>query len=80
METYNEVSKAVVAFANSKNIDLVLRYDRDSEEESVNDPRETLKVINRPVIFQKRLDISDLILQSFGGQQPVARRAATQTK
>jgi len=67
MDTYKEVASVVAAFANAKNIDLVLRYDRESDPKTQSvDPRETLKIINRPVIFEKRLDISDLILRQLG--------------
>jgi Skp family chaperone for outer membrane proteins len=63
METYQQLAEVVASFANRRQIDLVLRYDReDGSTAGSADPRETLKIINRPVIFQKRLDISDLIL------------------
>ena len=66
MATYKQVAATVAAFANAKNIDLVLRYDRDADPSSQTvDPRETLKIINRPVIFEKQLDISDSILRQF---------------
>ena len=74
MATYKQVAAAVAAFANQKNIDLVLRYDRKSAPgNQVVDPKETLKVINRPVIFEKGLDISDSILRQVSA---VARTAA----
>ena len=66
MATYQQVAATVAAFAHAKNIDLVLRYDRDSDPSSQTvDPRETLKIINRPVIFEKKLDISDSILRQL---------------
>ena len=66
MATYNQVVTAVTAFANAQNIDLVLRYDRAAQPSTQSvDPRETLKIINRPVIFEKRLDISDVILRQL---------------
>ena len=66
MTTYNQVVTAVTAFANAQNIDLVLRYDRAAKPTTQSvDPRETLKIINRPVIFEKRLDISDVILRQL---------------
>ena len=62
MATYRQVMSAVAAFANAKNIDLVLRYDRESAPNDTASPQETLKIINRPVIFEKGLDISDAVL------------------
>lgn len=75
LATYKQVTAAVAAFANAKNIDLVLRYDRESSPTSPDtDPQTTLKIINRPVIFEKGLDISDAILRQVGG---VARAGGT---
>ena len=66
LATYKQVATAVAAFANAKNIDLVLRYDREANPSTQTvDPRETLKIINRPVIFEKQLDISDSILRQL---------------
>ncbi len=66
METYKEVIHAVATFANLRNIDLVLRYDSDTGPLSgVVNPNVTMKVINRPVIFQKQLDITKLILNEL---------------
>lgn len=75
MKTYKQVMAAVAAFANRHNVHLVLRYDRESAPTSeMAGPQETLKIINRPVIFQNQLDITDSILQQVGG---VARKPAT---
>ena len=73
MATYQQVMKAVSAFATSNNVHLVLRYDRESTPKDMAGPQETLKIINRPVIFQNRLDITDSILSQVGG---VARKPA----
>ena len=67
MNTYKEVMSAVSAFANGNNIHLVLRYDREANPAEAASPQETLKIINRPVIFQNRLDISQAILNQVGG-------------
>ena len=66
METYKDVIQSVATFAGQRNIDLVLRYDSDkSPLTGLVNPRETMKVINRPVIFQKQLDITKLILNEL---------------
>lgn len=77
MATYKQVMAAVAAFANAKNIDLVLRYDREANPTDEVGPQETLKIINRPVIFERGLDISDVILQQVSG---VAQHTAPQTR
>ena len=73
MATYKQVMASVASFANAKNIDLVLRYDREANPNDIASPQETLKIINRPVIFEKGLDISDTILRQVGG---IARAGA----
>ena len=76
MATYKQVMSSVATFANAKNIDLVLRYDREASPSDEASPQETLKIINRPVIFEKGLDISDTILRQVGG---VASKAPART-
>jgi Skp family chaperone for outer membrane proteins len=77
-ETYQEVVRAVEAFAERNRISLVLRYEREtpSDAAGANDPRVIMKHINRPVIFQRRLDISQLIVGELS-RTPVARAPAT---
>lgn len=65
LATYKQVYAAVEAYAKKNRIDLVLRYDRETNSGNA-DPRETLKIINRPVIYNDALDISDAILAQFG--------------
>lgn len=76
MKTYKQVMSTVSAFATSNNVHLVLRYDRESTPNDIAGPQETLKIINRPVIFQNRLDITESILRQVGG---VARKPAAAT-
>lgn len=77
MDTYKQVMAAVTAFSTANNIHLVLRYDREANPTDAATPQETLKIINRPVIFQNRLDISDAILSQVGG---VARAKGAATR
>jgi Skp family chaperone for outer membrane proteins len=75
-ETYQEVVRAVEAFAEQNSINLVLRYERDAPSPgNASDPRVTMKHINRPVIFQRRLDISQHIVGELSRMQ--AARATT---
>ncbi len=65
-ETYNEVLRVVQAIAESRGLNLVLRFDRESPQlAGGSDPRETLKLVNRPVIYQRQLDISNLVIQEL---------------
>lgn len=75
MATYKQVFRVVEGYATKYNIDLVLRYDRKADSSSTVDPRETLKIINRPVIYNKNLDISDDILKQFGAVATRPRKA-----
>ena len=74
LATYKQVHSVVEAFAKQNRIDLVLRYDREAADGNNADPRATLKIINRPVVFHAGLDISESILGQFGG---VASRPGT---
>ena len=79
METYKEVIHSVATFASQRKIDLVLRYDSDTGPlTGVVNPRETMKVINRPVIFQYQLDITKLILNELSRPSTARGPAASQ--
>lgn len=67
LATYKQVHAAVQAYAKRNRIDLVLRYDREAAEANTTNPRDTLKIINRPIVYQDQIDISDAILAQFGG-------------
>ena len=67
LATYKQVYAAVAAYAKQHRIYLVLRYDRAASPGTTADPRETLKIINRPVVYNDALDISDAILTQLGG-------------
>ena len=67
LATYKRVHAAIQAYAKKNRIDLVLRYDREAASGDSADPRGTLKIINRPIVYHDALDISDAILVQFGG-------------
>ena len=67
LATYNQVHSVVQGFAKKNRIDLVLRYGREAASDTGADPRGTLKIINRPVIYHEQLDISGAILDQLGG-------------
>jgi Skp family chaperone for outer membrane proteins len=59
---YNEIVERVASFADRNRIGLVLRY--NSDEMDAQDRGSVLQGVNRPVVFQRNLDITDIILQA----------------
>lgn len=59
---YNEVVERVASFSDRNRIGLVLRY--NSDEMDAQDRGSVLQGVNRPVVFQRNLDITDIILQA----------------
>jgi hypothetical protein len=55
----------VAKFCQSYGIQLVVRFDRDAIDPS--NPQEVLAGLNRPVIFQNSLDITNYIIESLNG-------------
>jgi Skp family chaperone for outer membrane proteins len=72
-EAYQQIQAAVQAIADRHSIGLVLRFDRDVMDP--NDRTSVLKGVNRAVVMQRNLDITDLVLDSVNskviGQPPV---------
>lgn len=66
-ETYQEIVQAVEAFARHHNIGLVLRY--DSEEIDPNDRSSVLRGVNRQIVYQDQINISNEILHMLNQQQ-----------
>lgn len=61
-QTYKEIEALVGDFAVKNRIGLVLKFNGD--EIDPNDRGSVLQGVNRPVVYQKNLDISDLILRA----------------
>ena len=72
-EAYQQILSAVQAIADRHGIGLVLRFDRDVIDP--NDRTSVLKGVNRAVVMQRNLDITDLVLDTINvkavGQVPV---------
>ncbi len=69
-DSYQEILASVRKVASQYNVSLVIRYDsRDINRE---DRNEVIRGINRNVIFQRDLDITDLVLADLGYQRAVA--------
>lgn len=62
-ETYNEVTREVARQAEIYGISLVLRY--DSEPIDGRDRSSILAGVNRPIVFQNNLDLTQLVLKQL---------------
>jgi Skp family chaperone for outer membrane proteins len=62
-QTYREIEQMVTVFAQRNRINLVLRYTPD--EMKPDDRNSVLQGVNRAVVFQQNLDITELILQQL---------------
>ena len=74
-ETYNEVSNAVTYFCQRNNIVLVLRFNGDPADPARREG--VLQEINKPIVYQDRIDITPDILALLnrapaGGAAPAA--------
>jgi Skp family chaperone for outer membrane proteins len=66
LEIYHEITKEVTRYAEARSIKLVMRF--NSEKPNPNDPQSIQKELNKAVLYQKGLDISDQILQIVSPQ------------
>ena len=67
---YKAIEYEIAAFAQANQIDLVLRFSR--EEMDPNKPDKVLQGVNRAVVYQQKLDITDLILENLARRAPPA--------
>ncbi len=65
-EIYDEVSTEVEKYAAQHKLDLVLRFNADPLPD--NDPQELIKSMNRQVVFQRGLDITNPILETLNAK------------
>jgi Skp family chaperone for outer membrane proteins len=63
-ETYNQMQGVVGEIASQHGISLVLRF--DSAEIDPSNRAEVIKGVNRPVVFHRRLDLTNLVIQNMG--------------
>lgn len=70
-DTYQEIVAAVDHLATQYNISLVLRY--SSEETDPLERGSILKAINREVVYQKHLDITNLVISHVNGTTVAAK-------
>ena len=69
LTTYEEIQEIVQQLATKYGITLVLRY--DSADIDQNDRASVIKGVNRPIIFQRNLDLTNHVL-------PIVKTAAVQ--
>lgn len=65
---YAEVYNVVQTLAERNDIKLVLRF--SSESMKADDRGSVLQSVNRPVIYQKNLNITNLVIKALGGEAP----------
>lgn len=61
--TYQQLQTVVGQLANQHGISMVLRFDRSQVNPDVR--TEVVKVVNRAVVFQKNLDLTDMVIQKM---------------
>lgn len=75
-QIYNEIVYSVTNFSDSNGIGLVIRFSRDPIDRD--NASSVLQGVNRPVVFQRNLDITDLILKELNRQEaPAGERIGT---
>ena len=62
--TYQQMQSVVGQIAGQHGISLVLRF--DSEEIDPTNRAQVIKGVNRPVVFHRRLDLTNLVIQNMG--------------
>jgi Skp family chaperone for outer membrane proteins len=62
--TYTQMQSVVGEIAGQHGISLVLRF--DSQEVDPTNRAEVIKGVNRPVVFHRRLDLTNMVIQNMG--------------
>ena len=70
---YSQVYNVVSTLAQRNDIKLVLRFSSDSMK--ADDRNSVLQSVNRPVIYQKNLNITNLVIDALGGSPPPPKPA-----
>ncbi len=81
-ETFQEVDQAVAYYAQNMGIGLVVRFNSEAPDPNVRE--DILRAINKPVVYQDQINITDDVLamlnarngQPAAGAQPPAAAAA----
>jgi Skp family chaperone for outer membrane proteins len=62
METYRQIVEEIQRIAEARELRLVLRYDADKSDNK--DPKKLFNSLNRQVLYEKGLDITDEVIQA----------------
>jgi Skp family chaperone for outer membrane proteins len=62
MESYRQIVEEIQRIAEARGLRLVLRYDADKTADK--DPKKFLNTLNRQVLYEKGLDITDEVIQA----------------
>lgn len=73
LETYAAVQNMVKRIADANGITLVLRF--DSSKIDSTDRASVIKGVNRDIVYQNKLDLTDFVLQQFNPQSASAPRS-----
>jgi Skp family chaperone for outer membrane proteins len=81
-DTYQDIKRVVDDIAKRARIDLVLRYERQpiASPAGIVNPRDTLKLLNQPVIYDNGLDITDIVVKMLAPAGNSAQRPAPSTR
>jgi Skp family chaperone for outer membrane proteins len=74
--TYQEICQSTDYFCRQYGIDLVIRFNR--EQANPDNPEQVLTDINKPVVFQRGLDITEQILRDLNRSAPATPGTADQ--
>jgi Skp family chaperone for outer membrane proteins len=69
-ETYTQMQQVVAAIAAKYNICLVLKF--ESTPIDSNDRGDVIKGVNRNIVYQKELDLTDLVIRDMGAVSSAA--------
>lgn len=64
METYTQMQQVVATIAGKYNISLVLKFESSPIDSS--NRGEVVKGVNRNIVYQKELDLTDLVIENMG--------------
>jgi Skp family chaperone for outer membrane proteins len=67
-DAYIEIQKAVADFCERYRIQLVIRFNREDIDASK--PQAVMMGVNRPIVYQSQLDITNHIITALGGKVP----------
>lgn len=77
-DTYQQMQTVVASLADQHGISLVIRF--DSEKIDSENRAEVIKGVNRAVVFHRRIDLTNMVIQNMGPTTTAAAPTGTQNK